>query len=178
MKDSEMIAQIRQGNHNVVLKQLYKEFPKVKTNILKNGGSAEIAQEIFNDSLLLLVEKVTVPSFELTASLSTYLYGIARFRWMNEARKHQKYQQNEWKNTMLFTEEDLAYDEEKELKLQAVEQVLETITQKCRQLFEFFYFQKLSMKVIAEKLQFSSVNSAKTQKYKCLEKAIQLANNL
>lgn len=34
------------------------------------------------------------------------------------------------------------------------------------------------MNTIAKELEFSSVNSAKTQKYKCMERAIELARQL
>ena len=49
MKDLEMINEIRKGNREKSLKFLYKEFPKVKANILSSGGTKETAQEIFND---------------------------------------------------------------------------------------------------------------------------------
>lgn len=178
MKDLEIIEEIRKGKRERALKVLYKEFPKIKANILSSGGTKEIAQEIFNDSLLLLVEKVEDPKFKLTSKLTTYLYGIARLLWMNELRKQNKKQDLEWSDTLIVTNEDLAYDEEKERKLLAIENILNTISAKCKQIFDLFYYQKVSMKTIAEKMSFSSVNSAKTQKYKCLEKAIQLSQNL
>jgi phosphoribosylpyrophosphate synthetase len=78
MKDLEIIEEIQRGNREVGLKILYKEFPKMKIKIISTGGTKEIAQEIFNDSLLLLVEKVEHPGFELTSKLTTYLFGIAR----------------------------------------------------------------------------------------------------
>lgn len=87
MRDIELISKIRKGKRELAIKQLYKEFPKVKTNIISSGGDSEIAQEIFNDSLLILIEKVSDPKFELSSKLTTYLYGIARFLWKNEARK-------------------------------------------------------------------------------------------
>ncbi len=90
MKDLEIISKIRKGQTERAIKVLYKEFPKVRANILASGGDHEIAEEIFNDSLILLIEKVSEPTFELTSKLSTYLYGINRFMWMNEARKRHK----------------------------------------------------------------------------------------
>ena len=84
----------------------------------------------------------------------------------------------EWSDTLIMTNDDLGYDENKEKKLLAIEKILNTISARCKQIFELFYFKKESMKSIAEKMGFSSVNSAKTQKYKCLENAIQLSQNL
>ncbi|MDG1913908.1 MAG: sigma-70 family RNA polymerase sigma factor [Crocinitomix sp.] len=178
LKDLEIISQIRKGRTNKAIKVLYKEFPKVKANIMSSGGDSEIAQEIFHDSLILLIEKVSDPKFELTSKLTTYLYGIARFMWKNEARKRQKNPELEWKDTLILTADDLDYNSEKEVELKMLESVLSQITERCKKVFELFYFKKESMKTIAEKLKFSSVNSAKTQKYKCMEKAMSLAKDI
>jgi hypothetical protein len=41
-----------------------------------------------------------------------------------------------------------------------------------------FYFKTESMAAIATAMGFASVNSAKTQKYKCMEHAIRLASDI
>lgn len=175
MQDSEIIAAIRRGERERAIKVLYKEFPKIKHNIITSGGDKEAAEEIFHDSLLLLIEKVKEPSFELSSKLSTFLYGIARFLWKNELRKRNKHYELEWSDTLILNEEDLSYDQEKEEQFNALEKVLNSISNKCREIFERFYYKKESMEIIAKALEFSSVNSAKTQKYKCMEQAIKVA---
>ncbi|MEO9532482.1 MAG: sigma-70 family RNA polymerase sigma factor [Crocinitomicaceae bacterium] len=175
MTDNEIISAIKSGQREVALKELYKEYPKVRANILSSGGDEEIARHIFHDSLILTIEKVNKPDFELTAKMSTFLYGINRFLWMNELRKRQRSPELEWKDTLILTADDIGYDEEKEEKMKTLERVLNQVTERCKKIFELFYFKKESMTNIAKKLDFSSVNSAKTQKYKCMEKAIQLA---
>lgn len=178
MKDIEIISSIREGNRNKPIKQLYKEFPKIKANIMSSGGNLEAAEEIFHDTLILLIEKVNEPSFELTSKLSTYLYGIARFLWKNELRRLQKNHELEWSDTLIISEKDLGYDYEREEKLQAMEKIIASLSAKCQSIFERFYFKNESMEIIAKALEFSSVNSAKTQKYKCMEQAIKLATNV
>lgn len=175
MSDQEIIALIREGNREPALKELYKEYPKVRANILSSGGDDEIARQIFHDSLILVMEKVCKPDFELSSKLSTFLYGINRFLWKNELRKRQRNPELEWKDTLILTADDIDYNEEKEEKIKALYQILNQVTDKCKKIFELFYFKKESMAVIAEKLGFTSVNSAKTQKYKCMEKAVKLA---
>ena len=176
MEDNEIINSIRQGNREEAIKVLYKEFPKIKSNMLASGGDSISAKEIFHDSLILLIEKVTDPTFELTSKLTTYLYGINRFLWKNELRKRNKNHDLEWSDTLILVSEDLEYDTQKEERLQILEQVLKKLNAKCQKIFRLFYFEKESMKSIAGQLGFSSVNSAKTQKYKCIEQAMKLAN--
>ena len=175
MTDQDIIKAIRKGKREKALKELYKEYPKVKTNILSSGGDEEIARQIFHDSLILLLEKVSKRDFELTAKMSTFLYGINRFLWKNELRKRQRSPELEWRDTIILTADDVGYNEEKEEQIKALNKVLSQVTDKCKQIFELFYFKKQSMTEIATKLGFTSVNSAKTQKYKCMEKAIKLA---
>lgn len=175
MTDQEIIASIRKGDREPALKVLYLEYPKIRANIITSGGDEEIAREIFHDSLILLMEKVTKKDFELSSKLSTFLYGINRFLWKNELRKRQRNPELEWKDTLILTADDVGYSEEKEEKIKVLSQILNQVTDKCKKIFELFYFKKESMSEIAEKLGFTSVNSAKTQKYKCLEKAIKLA---
>ena len=178
MKDSQIITLIKKGRTEKPIKFLYKEFPKIKANIMSSGGDEEIARQIFHDSLILLIEKIEQKDFVLTAKLSTFLYGINRFLWKNELRKRKKNIELEWADTLIVSAEDINYEVEKEIKLKALEQILSRITEKCKAIFEMFYFKKESMQYIAEKLKFTSVNSAKTQKYKCMEKAIKLASEI
>jgi len=176
MTDSEIVELIRKGKNEKPIKLLYKEFPKIKSLILKSGGDKELAEEIFNDSLLLLIEKIKNPTFELTSKLTTYFYGINRFLMLNELRKQKnKHYELEWNDTLIISEKDLGYDFEKEEQLKAMENILHRISEKCKAIFKLFYFEKLSMERIAEMLNYGSVNSVKTQKYKCIERASQMA---
>jgi RNA polymerase sigma factor (sigma-70 family) len=178
MTDAEIISEIRAGKREEAIKVLYAEFPKIKANIQSTGGDEGTAREIFHDSLVLLIEKVSNPNFELTSKLSTYLYGVNRFLWKNELRKRNRNPELEWKDTLILSADDLQYSEEKEERIKILDKVLAGVTERCKKIFELFYYQRKSMTEIAEKLEFSSVNSAKTQKYKCMEKAIMMAREL
>lgn len=175
MKDRDIILAIREGRREKPIRYLYKEFPKIEKLVVKSGCRKEVAQEIFNDSLILLIEKVQDPGFQLTSKLTTYLYGINRFLVMNELKRQRKVIQLEWKDTMMLTDDDLSYDMEREERLQSMEVLLTRVSEKCRQLFQLFYFQKKSMEAIASEMGYSSTNSAKTQKYKCIERAYRLS---
>ena len=178
MTDIEIIQNIKTGKRNKALQLLYKEYPKIEANICKSGGTKMEAEEIFSDALILLIEKVSDAKFELTSKLSTFLYGIARFLWLNELKKTNRKYELEWSDTLILVAEDLDFDFQQEEQLKLLEQVIAQVSEKCQDIFQRFYFKKESMQVIADALGFTSVNSAKTQKYKCLEKAIVLGQNL
>lgn len=55
--------------------------------VTNNSGTREDATEIYQDSLIVLTEKIQQPDFKLTSKLSTLLYGIASNKWQKELRK-------------------------------------------------------------------------------------------
>jgi len=176
MNESEIINQIRNGAVDEPIRVLYREFPKVRALIGKAGGSSSEARETFHDALILLIEKVQDPGFKLTAKITTYLYGINRYLWLNKSRKKQKHPEVEWTDTLIISNEDLGWDESREAKLKLLENILNDISARCRELFSRFYTRMESMAEIAAAMGFSGLASAKTQKYKCMEQALKRAS--
>lgn len=171
MTDDKIIEEIRLGHMDKPVKWLYRELPKVRGLILKSGGSKSEASEIFHDGLILLIEKVEQSNFELSSKLSTFLFGICRFLWLNELRKKGK------DGILRADQSELEapikeYDAEKEEKIRRMEKALSQLSPKCQEIINRFYFLKQSLQEIASELKASSVNSIKTQKYKCIERAI------
>lgn len=176
MTDAEIIQLIRKKELERPVKELYRHFPTTSRLLIKHGAQKEDTHEIFNDALVILIEKTADEHFELQSKLSTFLTGIALNHLRNHLRRQATHQQH-----VRYTSEiqdplsEDTYDSEKEHQLQVMESILDELQARCRQLLQLFYLAKKSMQEIADTLGFSSVNSAKTQKYKCLERAHQLA---
>ena len=175
MEDQEIIQLIREGKREKPIRFLYQEFPKIQQLVLKEGLTKEHAEEIFQNSLILFIEKVENPTFVLSSKATTYLYGLNRFLTKNEAKSARKTTHVEWTEANDFDNKELNYDFEKEARLNQLEFILTQISDKCQKIFRLFYFEKKSMTDIAKTLNYSSTNSAKTQKYKCIEQAIKLS---
>lgn len=179
MTDFEILQLIRQQQLEKPVRELYKTFPTTRLTLLKYGANEQNILELFNDALVVLIEKASSKEFELSSKLSTYLIGIALNNLRNALRKDAK------DNRFIQFSSDLPetyfslhneFDAEKEEKLTIIDSILTNIQERCQQLLKLFYFEKKSMDEIAQIMQFSSSQSAKTQKYKCLEKAHQMAN--
>ena len=56
-----------------------------------------------------------------------------------------------------------------------LQEQIANLGERCFGLLKLYYFEKLSMRSIAEAMGFGSDRSAKTQKYKCLERARKMA---
>lgn len=176
MTDQLILTKIKEGDLEQPIKKLYEHFPAIRLTLLKYGAKDEYIQEIFNDSLVLLIEKVNQPNFQLTAQFKTLLTGYSLNIWRNQHRSLTIRQKRELESVLETDFQLLEFDESREQQLSIVDSILDQLQEKCKQILQLFYYQKKSMKEIARTLSFSSEQSAKTQKYKCIEKAQRLAS--
>lgn len=170
MTDQRIIDLIKSGRHSKALDKLYKIYPAVIKYVKESGGGLADTEDIFQDALVIFIEKVSNPDFVLSSSISTYVFGICK----NLSREKRRMRQKEVVKVAEGKDEDTkTIDDflEEERKFQALDKILIKTGKKCLELLKMFYYDRFSMKVIASRLGFKSETSAKTQKYKCLEKA-------
>jgi RNA polymerase sigma factor (sigma-70 family) len=170
MEDQKIIELIRSQQQDKVFTTLYKYFPVVKKMILSNGGRPEDAEDIYQDALIVFYKKAGNPEFKLTSTINTYLYSIARFMWKDELRKKAQHSFTDILDVHLPDEEFTA-EVETENKYKPAEKVIADLGERCKELLLLFYFESLKLKDIAKKMGYNSENTAKNQKYKCLETA-------
>ncbi|KAI9447037.1 hypothetical protein F5148DRAFT_1292501 [Russula earlei] len=172
MPDQEIIAQIRSGKHDKAFNSLYRHFPMMHKMVSRNGGTLQDAEDVFQEALIILCRKVKETDFELTAQLSTYLFSICRFVWKDELRKRQHTISFHLETGLTEPQElELQALLEREAAIQLAEKVLVELADRCRELLLLFYKGRMALKDIAIKMGYSSENTAKNQKYKCLEGA-------
>ena len=77
-----------QSAENEVLKYIYREYlPSVVHMVKSNNGAAIDAEDLFQDALVVVFEKIQSPDFTLTCTFKTYLYSICRNLWMHRLEK-------------------------------------------------------------------------------------------
>ncbi|MEO5642091.1 MAG: sigma-70 family RNA polymerase sigma factor [Bacteroidia bacterium] len=180
MSDEEIIQALQQGNQTSALKKLYQYYPAIRQMILQNSGNRHDAEDIYQETLIILCRKVKENNFQLTAGLKTFLFSISRLQWMNELRKRKKNSSASLDNTNEKEEETEkmnGYIREEE-KFKKAEIALMKLGDKCKKLLQLFYAQNKSFKEIADELDFSNEKTAKNQKYRCMEKARENYSNL
>jgi RNA polymerase sigma factor (sigma-70 family) len=173
MNNDKITDWLRNGKHEKAFAKLYKLFPKVEKYILINSGSKEEALDIFQEGLILLYQK-SKDNTDLIAD--GFLIKSCKFLWQNELRKKRIRIGDVSKSENLIQDEnELEQLIEKENKLIQIEKIVKQISKKCQEIFELFYFKSMSMTEIAKRIGYKSVQSAKVQKYKCMEQARNLA---
>jgi len=182
MNEHKIINLIQDGKEEKAFAKLYRYFPKVEKYICINSGSKEEALDIFQDALIILYRHIAAHSGKVlevkdktTFSLDGFLINTCKLLWSNELRKKKVRTGDETGLEKLLFEDEIQQQIEKENKFKTIESVLQKLGEKCKTILESFYFKSLSMDSIAKKFGYKTVESAKVQKYKCLESARKLA---
>ena len=84
--DEELIEAMRRGD-SWALDTVYKRhFGLVQKFIVNNSGTREEAQDIYQEAVIVLYEKVNDAGFTLECAIATFLYSVSRRLWLKHLR--------------------------------------------------------------------------------------------
>lgn len=161
MQDEEIVRRIKQGDESALVYLYKKHFRMMARLVIKNSGSEDEARDVFQDALVVFWEKVVNDKFVLSSRISTFLYGVCNNLWHKELDRKGRLDYNNKSEPA-----DLQMQESME-RATILENCIASLGQTCKQLLMYYYYDRLSMSDIAEKLGFANADTAKTRKYKC-----------
>lgn len=164
--DQELLQGLRKGSKDAFQRLYQQHYPMVRYLVIQNSGSHEEADDVFQDSLLVLIDKLRRGDFVLTASLRTYIYSIGRNLWLKRLREKGKTKLIDFENPVDIADDPI--EENNEPILKQLRECMETIGDACRKVLERFYYFKMSMDEIATELGYTNADNVKNQKYKCI----------
>jgi len=170
-KNENIINGLITGNQ-AVFNNLYEyEFPKIVKLVIQNSGSIDEAKDIFQETLVILLEKIYLNELNLSCTIGTYLYAISQNLWFNKLRRN-KFFISLCKLSYSNSELDviIVEDDNTPENIEGIINAMESLGKPCKQLLELFYYKNESWDDIAEQLGYASAGSARNQKYKCLER--------
>lgn len=170
--EATLIEALRQGDEQA-LKTFYQTNYALIANLITNNGGSEVeAQDIYQESIIILYEKLQDPSFELSCQLKTYLYSVARRQWLKMLASKQRYvgKISDYEEVVEISPEEADAQQKQERQLSNLESAMQELGEPCRSILQAFYLDKKSMEKIMEEMQYANVNTAKNQKYKCLQR--------
>ncbi len=172
MDDTLIIARIKSGDSEE-LSKVYTEYRREFCLwLIKNYGSTmDNAEEVFQETIIAFFENVKNGRLsELSSSLKTYIFSIGKNKYLSLARKSGRSVSAEGHLELVTDNSDeLEEVKFKDEQLNMVEASLKKLSDHCRKLLNLYYYQKLSMEDIMEKLDYKNANTAKNQKYKCMQ---------
>lgn len=171
--DEEIIFCLQEDDvkKDFALKQLYAEiYPTIKSYIQKNNGSDEDAADTFQEAIIVFYEKVRLNQFQLSSTIRTYLYSVCKHLWLNKLRAQKKIiSLTEESETISIDPLSLTVIASEE-KNDYLRKLLETLTGDCKRVLVYYYYDRLKMKDIAERMNFANDQVAKNKKSSCLKK--------
>jgi RNA polymerase sigma factor (sigma-70 family) len=174
--DAQLLDFMRSG-HPDGLTYAYKYHREYCMNFMKSKYyDHEEIQDIFQDAVIVLYEKVQHSDFELTCSIQTYLNSICRNQIFIRLKKAGKFVQGDEEtddnsNGFLdwFDESDgVNHDRVKIIQLVLLEWKSQSL--KCYEILVRFFYRKQSMSQIAYDLGYTNADNSKNQKARCQQK--------
>jgi RNA polymerase sigma factor (sigma-70 family) len=152
------------------IETIYKEnFNMIQSLILNNSGSADDAKDIFQETMIVLYERVRSGTFELNCLIKTYVYSVSRRLWLKRLQQMNRYAPSlDGLHETVPVEEEIEEHERTNSEFEMMNKAIGSLGEPCKSLLEAYYLEKKSMQEIALSFGYTNAENAKNQKYKCL----------
>lgn len=144
-------------------------FSMVRNYVSRNSGQHTDAEDIFQDTMLVLLEKLQRDNFVLTASLKTYVFAISKNLWLKKLRSKSHYQVMDAHETDTFLNQLVHHIEEESTWMDKLQMYMGKITNHCKGLITDMFFHEKSIDQIQAEYGYTTRHNAQNQKYKCMQ---------
>jgi RNA polymerase sigma factor (sigma-70 family) len=167
--DEELIKGLKEQDSKCI-KSMYREyFPLAKSIAERNSGNYEDAEDLFQDSMIVLYKRLTKENITLNCTLKTFFFGICKNLWMQRLDR-------KWRliYSASMAEEpsgsyqifDKEFSEEILEKKRLFQKHFLTLPKRCQKILRL-YLKGLPLKTIARELGLKNEEYAKSRKYNC-----------
>jgi RNA polymerase sigma factor (sigma-70 family) len=169
--ENKLVEGLKSGDSES-LKIIYNSYyPVIKSLVLRNNGSEYEAKDVFQESVILLFEKLQSPDFKLTCSIKTFIYAVSRRLWLKRWNEHKiKVYDTQFEAEPVFMNDLLQFYEDQDAAIVKMHTAIEKLGEPCASILRDFYLDEMSMNDIALKFGYTNAENAKNQKYKCLQR--------
>lgn len=156
-------------NDQGVVRMLYSlHFPAVRSYVVQNNGTADDAQDVFQEAMAALWLRVKEGRVITEGDPGGFLFKVAKNKWLDVVRsaayKHMKVVDDQH----LHEPQPAATDEVEE-QLARLRSIYDKLDDKCRTVLDRFYFERKDLGTIAVELGVEE-DSIRTIKYRCMMK--------
>lgn len=176
--DQRYIKALCEGEETLLREVYAKYAQELRYWVLKNSGTAEDAQDLFQDGLMAIYGRYCERDFELSSPFGALLMGICRRQWYD--RLSQKKREQDVRNAEgeRYISEEASWDEAGEALRQAAQQrcldlAFQLLSEQCQQLLGLIAAGKASTDEMAEQLGMAA-NAIYQSKHRCTARWRQL----
>ena len=166
--DSKFLDALRNGDEEALVELFHRNRRPITSLVTRNQGTADDAEDILQEAVVVLWERVRAGTFEYQAKLSTFLYATAKNIWFRRlARQRRELPSIDEAFDAATIDPDPLEELEENERILAVQKAMEKIGNPCRDLLLLFYWEERSMEEIALALGFANADTVKSKKYQC-----------
>lgn len=172
METKGVVKAIKQGDEQPLL-EIYRQYRNefLTWAVFNYSCSSEEAKDIFQDSILAFYENVKNDSLtQLTCDIKTYIFGIGKYKLLNLIKRNARLVTLDGHEMINEGENNLDIMHDKEHNRKIVEEYLNKLPEKDREILRLYYIEGQDMKTIAEKMGYKNANVAKKKKYEVFKK--------
>lgn len=177
MNDCHLIDDLKKRD-NTAYEVIYAVYyPAIERYVLRNNGTADDAKDVFQETLLALMDNIGRHDFELTASLKTYIFSIASNIWLKKLRTARK--MTGYTEDAAIPDTTLMHFEQQEAdaaKTGLLAQIFSSVTSHCQLLLMKTFLQETRREELIAELGYKNTHTFDNQKYKCLMQARRSGN--
>jgi RNA polymerase sigma-70 factor (ECF subfamily) len=172
MIDQQIIEQIYNGN-DVTLSIVYEQYRDEFVMFAHKHYDLDMdsGMDIYQESFYAFYKNIQTGKLkQLTSSIKTYLFEIGKNQIFNELRRREKEKEIIAFDSSPDLLEKIAEEEVETEKSTIVRNLVRTMQEPCSTILKMFYWQQKKYDEMFYLLEYSSIESLKTQKYKCMKK--------
>lgn len=176
-KAEEILDGLRNRDTSVLDFVYTNFFQQIKVFINKNSGSDEDAQDIYQDAVLVIYQKIKKENLTLNCSFNTYLYSVCRLLWLKQLEKRKKSQEYfEDSETVIELDDHILKLNNTNERYVIYQDHFKKLSQNCQKILEL-YMARIQLKEIANILGYKSDQYVKKRKHQCKEKLVNSIKN-
>jgi RNA polymerase sigma factor (sigma-70 family) len=149
--DEEIVECLRNRQSYVVRHLSDRYMPMIRLMVYQMGGTIEDARDIFQDGLIIMLEKIDNKDFVLTCKFKTYLYCVCENLWKSVLEKRRAAANYITRRVDADGDKDFTEIIDQKMYEEIFRDVFETLDPVSKKILNL-YWQEMSPQEIADKL--------------------------
>ncbi|UZO82576.1 sigma-70 family RNA polymerase sigma factor [Aquimarina sp. ERC-38] len=171
--EEEIIIGIKNGDDRILRMFYDRNYKTIRKFISYNSGKEEDVEDIFQDALVLIFQKITNDSLVINCSIHTYFYAICKNLWWNKLRRLNKVIYDEHKIITSVDTEDVSssfnYDEK--IREGLYRKHFLKLNEGCRKILTLIFEGKSTKEI--ERISGYTEGNIRKKKFDCKKKLIE-----
>lgn len=169
-QDRILLARLKENEQEAYLSLYRLYYPDLARFVLRNSGNREDAEDVFQETLLVLLHKTREEHFQLNAELKTFLYAINRNQWLKKLRsRHIPLPIDYAEHSDAIITDDIDVDVHQQQQSESwLLRLFENITGHCVVLITRIFLKQHEPELLIKELGYKNSHTFQNQKYKCI----------